>query len=135
MKKRNKINQFLLIVFCLISFSIYSQSIDVNLKGKWVDKEMQVEYNFSNNAKASFSQMGYGMSVSYNVDFSKFPFWIDFTMQRGSNKVKIPGLLRVINKDTIWIEQFPPYAKHPTEFSEDFKSKARKIHVLVRAKS
>lgn len=135
MKKRNKINQFLLIAFCLISFSAFCQSSEINLKGKWIDKDLQVEYNFSSSTKASFSQMGYGMPVSYKVDFSKSPFWIDFTLQRGSNKMKMPGLLRVINKDTIWIEQFPPYAKHPTEFSEDFKSKARKIHVLVRAKS
>ena len=134
MKRINKIAQSFLFTISLISFTVFSQSNEINLKGKWVDKDLQVEYNFSSNSKASFSQMGYGMPVSYKVDFSKSPFWIDFTLQRGGNKMKMPGLLRVIDKDTIWIEQFPPYAKHPTEFSKDFKSKARKIHVLVRAK-
>ena len=135
MKKIKIIAQVLVITVCLFSFNGFSQSHEINLKGKWIDKDLQVEYNFSSNTNASFSQMGYGMSVSYKVDFSKSPFWIDFTLQRGGNKLKMPGLLRVINKDTIWIEQFAPLTNHPTEFSKDFKSKARKIHVLVRAKS
>lgn len=134
MKRIIKNTQLFLFAICLLSYSAFSQSSEINLKGKWFDKDLQVEYNFSSNTKASFSQMGYGMPVSYIIDFSKSPFWIDFTLQRGSNKMKMPGLLRVIDKNTIWIEQFPPYAKHPTEFSKDFKSKARKIHVLVRTK-
>jgi hypothetical protein len=130
-----KIAQLLLLLIFLFSFNAFSQLKEVDIKGKWIDKEMQVEYNFSTNSKASFSQMGYGMSVSYKVDFSKSPYWIDFTLQRGGNKIKMPGLLRVINKDTIWIEQFPPYSIHPTKFSKDFTSRTRKIHVLVRKKS
>lgn len=130
-----KTTQLLLLIALLFSFSAFSQSKEIDIKGKWIDKEMQVEYNFSSNSKASFSQMGYGMSVSYKVDFSKSPYWIDFTLQRGGNKLKMPGLLRVINKDTIWIEQFPPYSEHPTKFSKDFTSRTRKIHVLVRKKS
>lgn len=131
----NKITTTLLVILYFISISVSSQSSEINLKGKWIDKELKVEYNFSSNSEASFSQMGYGMPVTYKVDFSKSPFWIDFTLQRGSNKLKMPGLLRIINKDTIWIEQFPPFSKHPTAFSKDFKSKSRKIHVLVRTKS
>ena len=130
-----KIAQTLTILLLLQCFTTYSQSKELNIKGKWVDKEMKVEYNFSSNSKASFSQMGYGMSVTYEVDFSKSPYWIDFTLQRAGNKMKMPGLLRVINKDTIWIEQFPSYSKHPTKFSKDFTSRTRKIHVLVRKKS
>ena len=130
-----KNTQLLLLIAFLFSFNTFSQLKEIDLKGKWVDKEMQVEYNFSGNSKASFSQMGYGMSVSYKIDFSKFPYWIDFTLQRGGNKLIMPGLLKVINKDTIWIEQFPPYSKHPTKFSKDFTSRTRKIHVLVRKKS
>lgn len=129
-----KITQLLMIIAFLFSFNAFSQLDEINLKGEWKDKDLQVEYRFSDDTKAYFSQMGYGMSVTYKVDFSKTPFWIDFTMQRGEIKVKIPGLLRIINKDTIWIEQFPPYAKHPVEFSKDFKSKTRTIHVLVRNK-
>mgnify|MGYP005992097295 CR=1 FL=1 len=123
------------ILFAVLLYSNYtfSQSAEINLIGKWIDKELNVEYNFSSDTEALFSQMGYGMPVSYKIDFSKSPFWIDFTLQRG--KMKLPGLLRIINKDTIWIEQFPPFKKHPTEFSKDFKSKSRKIHVLVRVKS
>lgn len=134
MKRIIKNAQLFLFAICLLSYSAFSQSSEINLKGKWIDKDLQVEYNFSSNTKASFSQMGYGMPVSFIIDFSKSPFWIDFTLQRGSNKMKMPGLLRVIDKNTIWIEQFPSFAKHPTEFSKDFKSKARKIHVLVRTK-
>lgn len=130
-----KIAQLLVILLMLQCFNAFSQSKELNIKGKWVDKEMNVEYNFSSNSKASFSQMGYGMSVTYKVDFSKSPYWIDFTLERAGNKMKMPGLLRMINKDTIWIEQFPPYSKHPTVFSKDFTSRTRKIHVLVRKKS
>ena len=96
---------------------------------------MQVEYDFTSNTKAYFSQMGYGMSVSYTIDFSKPIYWIDFTLQRAGQKMKMPGLLKILNKDTIWIEQFPPYSEHPTKFSKDFTSRTRKIHVLVRKKS
>ena len=130
-----KIAQSLLLFACMFSFNAFSQSEEINIKGKWIDKELKVEYYFSSNDKANFSQMGYGMALSYKVDFSKSPFWIDFTMQRGGNKLKMPGLLRVINKDTIWIEQFAPYSKHPTQFSKDFISRSRTIHVLVRKKS
>jgi hypothetical protein len=132
MKKITK-GHILLMIF--LNVSVFSQSKEIEIKGKWVDKELQVEYDFLSSTKASFSQMGYGMSVSYNVDFSKSPFWIDFTLQRGGEKMKMPGLLRVINKDTIWIEQFSPLAQHPTKFSKDFISRTRTIHVLVRKKA
>ena len=126
----------ILITFTLLlSINSFCQSKEVDLTGKWEDKQLQVEYNFSSNDKAYFSQMGYGMSISYKVDFSKSPLWIDFTLQRGGKKMKMPGLLKVINKDTIWIEQFPPFTKHPIKFSKDFTSRTRKIHVLVRKKS
>ena len=127
-----KITKVFTLAIALFSLCSYAQFKDINISGKWEDKEMKVEYNFSTKDKAYFSQMGYGMPLSYKVDITKSPYWIDFTIERGGNKIKIPGLLRIIDKDTIWIEQFPPYSKHTTEFSEDFKSKSRKIHVLVR---
>lgn len=130
-----KIAQLLVLMTLLVPVYAFCQSEEINIKGKWEDKEMHVEYHFSSTTKASFSQMGYGMSVSYEVDFSKSPYWIDFTLQRAGNKMKMLGLLRVINKDTIWIEQFSPHSKHPTKFSKDFTSRTRKIHVLVRKKS
>ncbi len=130
-----KITKSLVIAALLLSFNMFSQSKEVDIRGEWEDKEMNVEYNFSSNTKASFSQMGYGMSFSYVVDFSKSPYWIDFTIERAGNKMKMPGLLRIINTDTIWIEQFAAHSKHPTKFSKDFTSRTRKIHVLVRKKS
>ena len=130
-----KIALSLTLFLSLYSLSTFSQTEKIDLKGKWEDKQMKVEYHFSTDTKAYFSQMGYGMSVSYKIDQTISPFWIDFTLDRGGQKMKMPGLLRIINKDTIWIEQFPPYSKHPTKFSKDFKSRTRKIHVLVRKKS
>ncbi|WP_347174894.1 hypothetical protein [Polaribacter uvawellassae] len=130
-----KITQTLVLITCLFSINAFSQFKEIDLEGKWTDKELQVEYDFSKNAKAYFSQMGYGMSVSYKVDFSQSPFWIDFTLERAGREIKIPGLLRVIDKDTIWIEQFPPSSNHPVKFSKDFTSRARSIHILVREKS
>ncbi len=118
----------------VVCVNVFSQK-NTALKGKWIDKQLQVEYEFSNNKNAYFSQMGYGMPVYYKVDYTQSPFWIDFTLKRAGKEIKIPGLLRVINKDTIWIEQFPPLEKHPTKFSKDFTSRTRKIHVLVRKKS
>ncbi len=133
--KMKKIALLAVLMIFLVPVYAFSQSKEINIKGKWEDKELQVEYNFSSTTKASFSQMGYGMSVFYEVDFSKSPYWIDFTLQRAGNKMKMLGLLRIINKDTIWIEQFSPHSKHPTKFSKDFTSRTRKIHVLVRKKS
>ncbi len=130
-----KITQTFVLITCLFCINAFSQFKEIDLEGKWTDKELQVEYSFSKNAKAYFSQMGYGMSVSYKVDFSQSPFWIDFTLERAGKEIKIPGLLRVVNKDTIWIEQFPPSSNHPTKFSNDFASRARSIHVLVRKKT
>jgi len=130
-----RIAQSVVVIAMLFGFNSFGQSQEVDIKGKWEDKELQVEYDFSSSTKARFSQMGYGMSVSYVVDFSKSPYWIDFTLQRGGDKMKMLGLLRVINTDTIWIEQFPSLSKHPTKFSKDFISRTRKIHVLVRQKT
>ena len=129
-----KIVQLIIIGTVFFHLNAFSQIKEIDIKGKWVDKELQVEYTFANNGIANFSQMGYGMTVAYKIDASKFPYWIDFTLKRGGNKMKMPGLLKVINKDTIWIEQFTPYSKHPKEFSKDFISRTRKIHVLVRKK-
>jgi len=130
-----RIAQLLVLIAFLVPMNTFSQLEEINIKGKWEDKELQVEYNFSSTTEARFSQMGYGMSVSYEVDFSKSPYWIDFTLLRGGSKMKMFGLLRILNKDTIWIEQFSPHLKHPTKFSKDFISRTRKIHVLVRKKS
>lgn len=127
--------KLLIIITVFTCFNTFSQSNGLNLKGKWLDKQLQVEYEFTNEKDAFFSQMGYGMPISYKLDYTQSPFWIDFTLKRGGKEVKIPGLIRVINKDTIWIEQFPPFSKHPTKFSKDFTSRTRKIHVLVRKKS
>jgi len=134
MLKMKKIAKLLVFISLLTPGFTFSQSEEINITGKWEDKELHVEYDFSSTNTASFSQMGYGMSVSYEVDFSKSPYWIDFTLQRAGNKMKMLGLLRIINKDTIWIEQFSPGSKHPTKFSKDFISRTRKIHVLVRKK-
>ena len=90
----------LVTIALLLNFTMFSQSKEVDIRGEWEDKEMNVEYNFSSNTKASFSQMGYGMSVSYKIDFSKSPYWIDFTLERAGNKMKMPGLLRIINTNT-----------------------------------
>lgn len=74
------------------------------------------------------------MTIDYKLDMTKDPYWIDFTMKRGGQSMKLPGLLKIKHKDTIWIEQFPPYSKHPTAFSKDSISLTRKIHILARQK-
>ena len=38
--------------------------------------------------------MGYGMPLSYKVDITKSPYWIDFTIERGGNKIKNPWFVK-----------------------------------------
>jgi len=105
-----------------------------SLTGKWENKQMDMEYEFFDETNASFSQMSFGTMVTYTLDTTKTPQWLDLTMKQGSFEMKIPCLLKIVHQDTIWIEQFPPYDTHPTEFSSKAAEGNNKIHVLTRNK-
>jgi hypothetical protein len=38
------------------------------------------------------------MPLIYKIDATKFPYGIDFTLKRGGGKVKMLGLLKIIEK-------------------------------------
>lgn len=116
-------------MFLLVSISVLSQKKQVI--GKWKDINLPYEYEFKKEI-ASFKQSGYGVTMHYKIDSTKTPMFIDFTIKRGRT-ITIPGLLKWKTKDTLWIQQFPPYPNHPTKFDLDSTSLARKIHILVRA--
>jgi hypothetical protein len=114
-----------------VNFSL-AQSIQ-NINGKWKDIKLPYQYEFTKTS-AKFTQSGYPVFMDYQIDSTKTPIWIDFTIKQGGQTMKIPGLMKWKTKDTLWIQQFPPFSKHPTEFAKDSTSNARKIHILVRRK-
>jgi len=124
----------LTILITFFSATLSESEQEFSIIGKWEDKEMQVEYEFAENNHVYFSQMGYGIQATYKINKDKSPNWIDFTMKRGNNSLEIPGLLKIKNNDTIWIEQDAPRLTHLTNFSKDSTSRARKIHILTRVK-
>ena len=125
----------LLICFLCLSNSLNAQEISAKdiLMGKWENKQFEIEYHFNENG-VYFSQGAFGQSIEYTLDVSKTPIWLDFTINIGNYKNKINGLLEIIDKDTIVIEQFSPSSKHPTEFSEN-RETINKRHTLKRMPS
>ena len=122
--------KILLIVVVFISNTLFSQNSNTQLQGTWQDIELPYSYEF-NKESVRFVQSGYGVLMKYKLDTTQTPMWIDFTISRG-RKMTLPGLLKWKSKDTLWIQQFPPFSKHPTEFDKDITSQSRKVHILVR---
>ncbi len=101
--------------------------------GFWEDSKNKVTYEFNSDSSVLFYQSGQGVSVdSYSLDMTKDPGWIDFTIVAGSNEMVIQSLIKIVDANTIWIEQGPPVGPHPTQFSDPEESMMVRIHVLTR---
>lgn len=122
----------LILVLVLSNQYLQSQNSNKSIIGKWKDIKLPYKYSFTKTT-GTFTQSGYPVFVSYQIDSAKTPMWIDFTIKQGRTIV-IPGLMKWKGKDTLWIQQFPPYSKHPIKFDADSISDSRKIHILVRQK-
>lgn len=108
-----------------------SNITDISIFGEWENKQFQVEYRFTEDGNAYFAQGGFGQNMEYSLDTTKTPIWLDFKMSQGNYTATIPALLKIVDKNTIWIEQFSSSSKHPTEFSENGAT-VNKKHVLTR---
>lgn len=123
------------LIICLLFMSVkfgHAQS-NQNILSKRKDISLPYSYEFTKTS-AKFTQSGYPVFMNYQIDNTKTPIWIDFTIKQGGRLMKLPGLMKWKTKDTLWIQQFPPYPKHPTKFDIDSVSVARKIHILVKTK-
>lgn len=121
-----------LFVIIVLAFQNVNAQTTKDILGKWKDIKLPYEYEFKKKW-GIFKQSGYGVVMNYKIDSIKTPMWIDFTIKQGRT-ITIPGLMKWKGKDTLWIQQFPPYSKHPTKFDKDSISNARGIHILVRQK-
>jgi len=121
------------LVFAVCSAFVFQPKDEFSLEGKWVDSELQIEYEFKDNKTVYFSQMGYRVTAKYKLDKTKSPYWLDFAMETGGQALEMPGLLKIVDENTIWIEQFRPHIVHPKKFSKDSVSRERSIHILKRA--
>jgi hypothetical protein len=110
-----------------------AQDQSIDLTGKWENTKKDIYYEFKPDSSASFSQSGYPVFINkYSLDLTRDPGWIDFTMEMGPTTLVIEGLIKIIDDNNIWIEQFGPHGAHPTEFSTEEKGNIHKIHVLKR---
>lgn len=84
---------------------------------------------FKENGTVIFNQ---GSTISFIMDESKSPVWLDFTIKRRDMSMVIPALIEFINENTIRIEQFTPGGEHSTQFSSKGEFSFRNQHVLKR---
>ncbi|BDD12556.1 hypothetical protein FUAX_49880 (plasmid) [Fulvitalea axinellae] len=120
------------ILIMLLMASLAAQAQDankVNLIGTWENQEQKVTYEFKPDSSVIFSVGSQSAFInSFTVDYTKFPFWVDFVMKHGPRQMILPGLLKVLDEDTIQIEQFHSSPNHPVSFSE------KGFHILNRKK-
>ena len=123
-----------LTVLLFISYgTALSQENTTDLIGFWEDSKNKITYEFKPDSSIMFYQSGQGVFVnSYTLDMTKDPGWIDFTIGNGNRKMVIQSLIKIIDKNTIWIEQGAPVGPHPTAFSNPDESGMVRIHVLYR---
>lgn len=104
------------------------------MTGTWTNSSaFPTEYDFRDNGTVYFAQAGFSSMMKYHLDESKNPIWIDFETTRGKNTVVIPGLMKIIQQDTIIIEQFSPTSNHPTWFTPAEEQSNNK-HSFLRKK-
>ena len=124
----------LLLSFLFSSSNNASNEIsDFSLMGTWKNDTFSIEYSFENDSTAYFEQGGFGTMTKYKMDDSKTPIWIDFETTMGKNSITIPGLMQIIHKDTIVIEQFSPGSNHPSSFTQE-DGQLNNKHTLYRKK-
>jgi hypothetical protein len=85
------------------------------------------------NGSVIFDQPGASVFItSYTLDETKVPAWLDFTIKQGSQSMIIPALIEFVDENTIKIEQFPPFSKHPLKFSVEGDLNYRNQHTLTK---
>lgn len=115
-------------MFLLVSAYSYSQE-KVDIIGAWKNNTYQVSYVFQKDGSVLFTQGSSTVFIpSYTLDLEKEPVWIDFKM----SNLTIPGLIEIVDENTIIIEQFPPFSKHPEAFSEDRDDGIVTKHTLTK---
>ncbi len=113
--------------FLLNTATAKAQEFD--LLGTWENSQYQIVYEFGEDNKLFFSQMGYGVSANYTIDDSVTPARMNIVMSQGGQEITIPALVQFKDDKTVIIEQFTPYSE-PTAFSPDDATLAKK-HVLT----
>lgn len=128
----------LLVLILNINLSSFPQQKSFYILGKWYDAQKKTLYRF-NTKSVGIASMSENVIVTYKIDWTKKPHWIDFASPR--NQQVIQGLLKVKHKDTIWIEHVGSYdlynEKPPMRreiFSKDSVSSNRRMLILVRQK-
>ena len=119
--------KLLLVLFCLPLFS-FAQDID--LKGQWKNEKLDITYQFFSASKGYFIQQIAGTPFDYTIKTDTEPYRMDMTVKSGAQELLIPALLKVVDENTIWIEQFTPMS-NPTAFTEGEDAKNR-VHILKR---
>lgn len=112
-------------------FSSASLAQDVDLMGTWENEQMSIVYKFSDDSMY-FQQQTFGSWFDYKMDTSQEPYSLEITLSYAGQVQIIPALLKVVDQDHIWIEQFPPGIE-PTGFTEGELGE-KTIHKLTRRK-
>lgn len=95
-----------------------------------MNEKFKVSYTFKESGSVIFDQGGASVFISsFELDESKNPIWLDFTIKQGGRSIIIPSLLEFIDENAIKIEQFTPGINHPLKFSkkEDFNIRNQQI--------
>lgn len=117
-----------LISLCTL-FLYPNQQDSISFEGKWENTRNKISYEFKSNGKVIFEQNGIPVYVNEVTFEAGDPIKARFTLKQGNMTLIIPALIKVIDEETIWIEQFAP-GENPTEFSQRDHMK----HVLKKTK-
>jgi hypothetical protein len=118
----------LISTFIVLSiFSIFQDKSE--LTGKWVDEQKSVSYEFKSDGTIEFEQNGMSAVVTEYTLEAGNPMKAKLTMRQGPMSMTIPALIKIVDSETLWIEQFAP-GQDPSEFS----NRPHQIHVLKKVK-
>lgn len=115
--------------FLLNTATAKAQEFD--LIGTWENSQYQIVYEFGEDNRLFFSQMGYGVAASYTIDDSVTPTRMNMVMSQGGQEITIPALVQFKDNKTVVIEQFTPYSE-PTAFSPDDASRVTKYILTLK---
>lgn len=107
---------FRFVFIVLLCFQFSTAQDNPKLEGKWVDEKRKISYNFKSDGSMVFEQNGIPVFVNEVTLEAGDPFKAQFMMRQGGNSLTIPALIKVVNEETLWIEQFAP-GQTPTTFS------------------
>jgi len=131
----NKKIKFLLLVILLTAVhSLQAQELSFkSLNGKWegVDERNQkgsIRFVDSSTLIMSFME-GQEQKMSYSIDFSQHPEWLDMYINPDQRKVSLKCLIQMAGKDVIKLQVFPGEPR-PDNFTSDSST----IIILKRVK-